>query len=71
MMLEPHLLKQVGFIWFNQSPLKTKKNVFYIILKALFFIKIFLNFCPNSFRLVGKLLNQKAKVNFKITDIIN
>ena len=70
-MLEPHLLKQVGFILFNQSPLKTKKNAFYIILKALFFIKIFLNFCPDSFRLVGKRLNQKAKVNFEISHIIN
>ena len=46
------------------------KNAFYFILKALFTLKI-LNFCPDFFGHVGKQLDEKAKVNFKIYDVIN
>ena len=38
--------KEICFICFNESPLKTKKNTFYLILKAVFVIKIF-NFFLN------------------------
>ena len=38
--------------------------------KKLSFLR-YLNFCPNFFAYVGKRLNYKAKVNFKIYDIIN
>ena len=38
--------------------------------KKLSFLR-YLNFCPNFFAHVGKRLNYKAKVNFKIYDIIN
>ena len=33
--------KKVGFICFNESPLKMMKNNFYLSLEALFVIKIF------------------------------
>ena len=43
------------------------KNTFYFILKALFFLKLFkfLSFFVH----VGKRLDKKAKVNFKIYDV--
>ena len=44
------------------------KNVFHFILKALFTSQISI-FCPDVFRNVGKRLDKKAKVNFKIYDI--
>ena len=44
------------------------KNAFYFILKALFFLKIF-DFCPDFFGRMGKRLDKKAKVNFKIYDV--
>ena len=34
--------KKVGFIYFSESPLKVTKNYFYFILKALFFLTIFI-----------------------------
>ena len=41
-----------------------KKNVFRFILKAL--VLAVFKFCPDFCGHVGKLLNEKAKVNFKI-----
>ena len=46
------------------------KNAFYFTLKALFALKI-LDFCSDFFGHVGKRLDEKAKVNFKIYDVIN
>ena len=60
--------KKVGFIGFNESPLKFLNNSLYFILKALVVLKIF-NFCLDFFIHVGKQLNKKDKVNFKIYDI--
>ena len=37
----------------------------FFILKALF-VQRYLNFCPDIFGYVGKQLNEKAKVDFKI-----
>ena len=45
------------------------KNAFYFILKALLIVR-FLNFCPQFLGHVEKELDKKAKVNFKIYDII-
>ena len=51
------------------------KNAFYFMLKDLFDLKLkdlrYLNSCPDIFDHVGKLLGEKAKVNFKIFDVIN
>ena len=44
------------------------KNVFYFILKALFVLKIF-KFLSRLFGHVGKRLDEKDKVNFKIHDV--
>ena len=46
------------------------KSAFHLIFKALFNLKIF-NFCPDIFGHVGKRLDEKAKANFKIYDVIN
>ena len=46
------------------------KNAFYLILKGLFGLR-YLNSCPEIFDHVGKQLGGKAKVNFKIFDVIN
>ena len=43
------------------------KNAFYLILKTLFFVR-YLNFRPDFFGHVGKRLNKKVKINFKIFD---
>ena len=59
--------KKVDFI---ESPLKMMKNAFYFILKALFVVKIF-NFCPDFFGHVGKWLDKKTEIIFKIYDVIN
>ena len=44
------------------------KNVFYFMLKALFVFEIFA-FSSLLFGYVGKRLDEKAKVNFKIYDL--
>ena len=44
------------------------KNVFYFMLKALFVLKIF-TFLSWLFGYVGKWLDKKAVVNFKIYDV--
>ena len=44
------------------------KNVFYFMLKALFVFEIFA-FLSLLFGYVGKRLDEKAKVNFKIYDL--
>ena len=51
-----------------ESPLKTMKNAFYFMLKALFVLKIF-TFLPLLFGYVEKQLDKKARVNFKIYDV--
>ena len=38
---DSHFPKKILFICFGESPLKMMKNVFYVILKALFVLKIF------------------------------
>ena len=51
-----------------ESPMK---NAFCFTLKALFVLKILnIIFSPDSFDHVGKRLSGKAKVNFKIYDVI-
>ena len=62
--------KKLGFICFNESPLKMMNNAFYFILKAFLFLRD-LQFCPDFFGYVGKQLYKKAMVNFKIYDITN
>ena len=62
--------KIVGFICFNDSSLKMMKNAFYFILKALFVLKM-LKFFTNFSGYVGKWLDKRAKVNFKIYDVTN
>ena len=44
------------------------KNAFYFILKALFVLKIF-TFFSRLFGHVGKFLDKKTKVDFKIYDV--
>ena len=44
------------------------KNAFYFRLQPLFVLEIY-NFCPDFCGYVGKQLDKKAKVNFKIYDI--
>ena len=67
-------LKVHAWVWYNffttESPLKMMKNAFYFMLKALFVLKIF-TFLAWLFGHVGKRLDKKAKVNFKIYDVIN
>ena len=46
------------------------KNAFHFNLKALFILKIFKS-CPEFFGHVGRRLDKRAKVNFKIYDITN
>ena len=36
--------KKVGFVCFNESPLKVIKNAFYFMLKTLFILEIFMIF---------------------------
>ena len=43
---------------------------FYLILSFFSFTR-YLNFCPKCFDRVGKWLHKKAKVNFKIYDVMN
>ena len=59
--------KEVGFVCFNENPLKTMKNAFYFILKTLFFLR-YLNFCPDFCGHVKKRFHKKAKVNSKYYD---
>ena len=60
--------KKVVFIWFNESSIKTLKNAFYFMLKALFILEIF-KFLSWLFGYVEKRLDKKVKVNFKIYDV--
>ena len=60
-------------MWFKFASMKVSKimkNAFYFMLKDLFDLR-YLNSCPDIFDHVGKLLGEKAKVNFKIFDAIN
>ena len=51
-----------------ESPLKMKKNAFYLTSKALFVLKIF-EFSPWLFSHVAKQLAKKDRVSFKFYDI--
>ena len=67
---DPHFPKKVCFILkvcFNKSPLKVLKDA-YFMLKVLFVLR-YLNFCLDFLGHVGKRLDKKGKVNFKIYDI--
>ena len=55
--------KKVAFICFNENPLKMMKNAFSFHVKS--------SFCPDVFDHVGKRLNRKTQVNFKIYDVKN
>ena len=59
---------KIVFIYFNDSPFKKMKNVFYFMLKALFIPDIF-TFLSWIFDYVEKRLDKKAMVNFKIYDV--
>ena len=52
----------------TRSPLKMMKNAFYYVLKALFVLKIF-TFLSSLFGHVGRRIDKKAKVIFKIYDV--
>ena len=41
--------KKVAFICFNESPLKMMKNASHCMLKALFVLEKYLQFCPDFF----------------------
>ena len=43
----------------------------FISSKKLFWFFRYINFCPDFLGHVGKRLDKKAKVNFKIYDVIN
>ena len=60
--------KAVGFIYFNQSPLNM---MFFISSEKLFSFLRYSQFCPDFFGYIGKQLDKKAKVNFKIYDVAN
>ena len=62
--------KKVGFIYFNEGPLEMTNSAFYFIIKAISFLR-YLYFSPGFFGYVGKRLDKKAKVNFKIYDVTN
>ena len=65
---DSHLPKKNYFIYFNESPLKMTKNAFYLILKALFVLKIIQIFVFTfwSYRKNGFIRNQ---VNSKVFDV--
>ena len=52
------------------SPVRMKKDALYFI-KKLFSFWSYLAFCSDFFYHVGKRLDKKAKVNFKIYDVKN
>ena len=55
--------------WQLKALFKLMKIVFYFTYIVLFVLKIFIFFCSDFFDLVGKWLDKKAKVNFKICDV--
>ena len=65
--VELSCFKKVGFICFNKSPFKNDEKCFLFQ-----FIHCFrpsdLKFCADIFGLVGKPLDKKTKINFKIYD---
>ena len=63
--LYPPPSKRVGFIFFNESPLKMIKNAFNF---KLFSFSRYSNFCPDFFVNVQNQLDD-FKVNFKIYDV--
>ena len=65
-----HLSKKVGFICFDESPLKMMSIAFYLSLYALFVFKIF-TFSSRPFWLCRKTVDKKAKVNFNNFGVTN
>ena len=65
-----HLSKKVGFICFDESPLKMMSIAFYLSLNALFGFKIF-TFSSRPFWLCRKMVDKKAKVNFNNFGVTN
>ena len=65
--LSPSKKKVLFFFFFpfNQSPLKMMKIAFYLILKALFILKIF-QVLPCFFGHLEKRLDYKIEINFNI-----
>ena len=57
--------KKFAFIFFSESLLKLMIIGFYFILKLFSFLR-YSNFCPDFFGHLGKRLDKKAKINFKI-----
>ena len=55
----------------NCKPLENDEKWFLFHLKNLFFFSRYFNLCPSFFGHVGKRLDEKAKVNFKIYDAID
>ena len=53
--------KNVGFICFNESPLKIMKIYFYFTLKAPFVLKV-INFWPDFFGHAGKRFDKKLRL---------
>ena len=64
----PSPSKKFPFTYFNESPFKLTKNVFYFMLKSLFVLEIF-TFLSWLFGNVEKKLDKTAMVNFKIYDV--
>ena len=73
----PHLIKvgscQMSYrllhlVYFNESHLKMMISVFYLMLKAVFVLKI-LRFLPWLFDYVVKRLDKKAMIAFKVYDV--
>ena len=57
--------KKSCFIYFNKSPLKVIKK--YVLYDVKFFLFLrYLKFCADFFYHVGKWLDKKAEVNFKV-----
>ena len=62
--------KKLSFICFSEKPFKNNKKCILFHLKNSFVIKMF-NFCSDFSGHVGKRLDKKTKVNFKIYDLVN
>ena len=55
----------------KEKPLKSDEKCFLVPLKSFFSFWRFLKFCSDIFGHVGKRLDKKAKVNFKIYHVPN
>ena len=68
--LNKKFLKSHSHLPENESPLKIIKKSFLFHFKTFLFLR-YLNFCPGIFDHIGKQLDKKTKVNFKIYDLKN